>query len=157
VKTAFKDMLKGIEHEINIAAAQTIERALFGKNGLFNIGSFINKLFSGGGRFDLSSIVGGGGNLFGGFSGTGFATGTNFAPGGLALVGERGPELVNLPRGAQVIPNQVLEARRASAAGGQQVHVTNNFIVSGPIDRRSQAQIALQAGIGVQRAIARDA
>jgi tape measure domain-containing protein len=35
-----------------------------------------------------------------------FADGTNFAPGGLALVGERGPELVNLPRGSQVIPNE---------------------------------------------------
>jgi ElaB/YqjD/DUF883 family membrane-anchored ribosome-binding protein len=35
----------------------------------------------------------------------GFANGTNFAPGGLAMVGERGPELVNLPRGAQVYPN----------------------------------------------------
>ena len=33
-----------------------------------------------------------------------FATGTTFAPGGMALVGERGPELVNLPRGAKVIP-----------------------------------------------------
>lgn len=31
-----------------------------------------------------------------------FAGGTNFAPGGLALVGERGPELVNLPRGSRV-------------------------------------------------------
>ena len=34
-----------------------------------------------------------------------FANGTSFAPGGLALVGERGPELVNLPRGSQVYPN----------------------------------------------------
>ena len=34
-----------------------------------------------------------------------FAGGTPFAPGGLALVGEMGPELVNLPRGSQVIPN----------------------------------------------------
>ena len=33
-----------------------------------------------------------------------FAVGTRNAPGGLALVGERGPELVNLPRGSQVIP-----------------------------------------------------
>jgi len=32
----------------------------------------------------------------------GFANGTNSAPGGMALVGERGPELVNLPRGSQV-------------------------------------------------------
>lgn len=34
-----------------------------------------------------------------------FAHGTSFAPGGPALVGERGPEIVNLPRGSQVIPN----------------------------------------------------
>lgn len=33
-----------------------------------------------------------------------FASGTNFAPGGPALVGEQGPEIVNLPRGSQVIP-----------------------------------------------------
>lgn len=34
-----------------------------------------------------------------------FATGTRSAPGGMSWVGERGPELVNLPRGSQVIPN----------------------------------------------------
>ncbi|MYD95413.1 MAG: hypothetical protein F4Y02_17395 [Chloroflexi bacterium] len=34
-----------------------------------------------------------------------FAQGTSFAPGGMALVGEMGPELVNLPRGSQVIPD----------------------------------------------------
>ena len=33
-----------------------------------------------------------------------FAVGTRNAPGGMALVGERGPELVNIPRGASVIP-----------------------------------------------------
>jgi hypothetical protein len=40
----------------------------------------------------------------------GFADGTNFAPGGLAMVGERGRELVRLPRGSQVIPNGQTEA-----------------------------------------------
>lgn len=34
-----------------------------------------------------------------------FAGGTNSAPGGMALVGEKGPELVNLPRGARVFSN----------------------------------------------------
>lgn len=34
-----------------------------------------------------------------------YANGTGFHPGGLALVGERGPELVNLPRGASVYRN----------------------------------------------------
>ena len=32
--------------------------------------------------------------------------GTNYFGGGMALVGERGPELVNLPRGASVTPNR---------------------------------------------------
>jgi hypothetical protein len=35
----------------------------------------------------------------------GYASGTNFAPGGLAVVGERGPEVINLPRGSRVTPN----------------------------------------------------
>mgnify|MGYP000023546211 CR=1 FL=1 len=47
------------------------------------------------------------GSLFGGIRIPGFANGTNNAPGGLAVVGERGPELVNLPRGSQVIPNNM--------------------------------------------------
>jgi hypothetical protein len=34
-----------------------------------------------------------------------YASGTDYHPGGLAWVGEEGPELVNLPRGSQVIPN----------------------------------------------------
>lgn len=34
-----------------------------------------------------------------------FARGTDFAPGGVALVGERGPELMNVPRGSQIVPN----------------------------------------------------
>ncbi|WP_343347664.1 phage tail tape measure protein [Sphingomicrobium sp. XHP0239] len=41
-----------------------------------------------------------------GLSIPGFANGTNFAPGGLALVGERGPEIVNLPRGSSVYTNE---------------------------------------------------
>lgn len=40
------------------------------------------------------------------WTGPGYATGTDFHPGGLAVVGERGPELVNLPRGAQVFTNE---------------------------------------------------
>jgi hypothetical protein len=43
-----------------------------------------------------------------------FAVGTRNAPGGVALVGERGPELINLPRGSQVVP----AAQTASMMGG---------------------------------------
>ncbi|SDL20735.1 phage tail tape measure protein [Natronincola ferrireducens] len=35
-----------------------------------------------------------------------YATGTRNHPGGLALVGEKGPEIVNLPKGAQVFTNE---------------------------------------------------
>jgi TP901 family phage tail tape measure protein len=42
----------------------------------------------------------------------GFAGGTSFAPGGLSLVGERGPEIVDLPRGARVTPNNELGGMR---------------------------------------------
>ena len=53
--------------------------------------------------------------LFNSFKPGAFAGGTDYAPGGMALVGERGPELVNLPRGSQVIPNDVL---RGGMSGG---------------------------------------
>jgi len=53
--------------------------------------------------------------LFNSFKPGAFAGGTDYAPGGLAMVGERGPELVNLPRGSQVIPNDVL---RGGMSGG---------------------------------------
>lgn len=36
----------------------------------------------------------------------GYAGGTNFHPGGLAMVGERGPELVSMPRGSRVFTNR---------------------------------------------------
>ncbi|GMB83412.1 hypothetical protein NN6n1_41950 [Shinella zoogloeoides] len=84
----------------------------------------------------LSTLFGG---LFGGGASTftptttlgnylqgipGFAAGTNFAPGGPAIVGERGPELVNLPRGSQVIPNNRLPATGGAMQSGGDVHVS---------------------------------
>ena len=42
------------------------------------------------------------------------AAGTNFTSGGPTLIGENGPEVLNLPRGAQVIPNN----RIGGMAGG---------------------------------------
>ena len=57
------------------------------------------------GLFGKSGSAGGG--LFGNFASLlpHFAGGTNDAPGGPSLVGERGPEIVNLPQHAQVVPN----------------------------------------------------
>jgi TP901 family phage tail tape measure protein len=36
-----------------------------------------------------------------------FANGTNYAPGGWSMVGEKGPELLNLPGGSKIFPNGV--------------------------------------------------
>lgn len=58
----------------------------------------------------------GGGGLIGALLGgilPGFAQGTLNAPGGWAMVGEKGPELVNLPRGSRVIPNYQLRTPQA--------------------------------------------
>ncbi|MCE8470446.1 hypothetical protein LZ189_15610, partial [Rhodovulum sulfidophilum] len=54
----------------------------------------------------------------------GFARGTDSAPGGLAWVGEAGPELVNLPRGAQVIPNHRLGSLGGGSVRMGDVHVS---------------------------------
>jgi hypothetical protein len=88
----------------------------------------------------FTQLWGGGGGLmriFGAATIPGFATGTNFAPGGLALVGEQGPELVNLPRGSQV--------HTASETRGmmeQNIHVTvsvdNEGGIRAFVDRRMQ-------------------
>jgi hypothetical protein len=56
-----------------------------------------------------------------------FAGGVNNFSGGLALVGERGPELVNLPRGSDVIPNHML--------GGGNMNVILSPVVEFGYDR----------------------
>lgn len=83
-----------------------------------------------------------------------FAGGTDFAPGGAALVGEHGPELVKLPMGAQVIPNDVLQAKRNAKGGGDTtLHVTVN--VPQTTSRATADQIARETGTAIQRAMAR--
>ncbi len=63
----------------------------------------------------------------------GFASGTPFAPGGLAVVGERGPEIVNLPRGSRVFSNQ--ESRQVS--GGNTYNLNINGDIRSEVDLRS--------------------
>ncbi|OAO02716.1 hypothetical protein [Roseovarius indicus] len=74
---------------------------------------------------------------FGGTSGggiPGFASGTDYAPGGPAIVGERGIELVDLPRGSRVMSNPETQRVMAKAGGqtGQVVHVTQQVINNVP-------------------------
>jgi len=51
-----------------------------------------------------------------------FAVGTRNAPGGMALVGERGPELINLPRGSQVIPAAQTSNMLGGVTGGLEIY-----------------------------------
>ena len=84
--------------------------------------------------------------------GSAYASGTNYAPGGLALVGERGPEIVDLPRGAKVYPNGVLPA---GMGGGSAVNESNVYNIT--IDAASVKEfndivrIAQGARVGMRR------
>lgn len=119
-----KDVLGGFISDLKNgeSASEALAKAI-DKVGDKLLDLALNSLFSG-----LKG--GGGGGLLGGllslFGFPGFASGTKSAPGGLAWVGERGPELMNVPRGAQIYPSDV--SRRIAAASGrggaQQVAVT---------------------------------
>lgn len=69
----------------------------------------------------------------------GYASGTDFAPGGVAMVGERGRELVNLPRGAQVVPNHVLAGMR-SAKSQRSTTIVQNITNMPGLSRASANQ-----------------
>ncbi|MER9310102.1 phage tail length tape measure family protein [Mesorhizobium australicum] len=105
-----------------------------------------------GGLFGLLGIGGGGGSSFGtpgGFAQMlgipGYANGTDNHPGGFAIVGERGPELLNLPRGSQVMPRVPSIIAPGAPSGGYQ----DNRTIS--IDARGAQQ-----GVGeeIKRALA---
>ncbi len=99
------------------AAANDAVEAIFGKRGT-PIGGTGNKC--GGGLLGLAW------DAFKDIPG--YANGTPNAPGGLAIVGERGPELLNMPRGSQIIPDVSALAGRVSSAvqNNNAMHYTNN-------------------------------
>lgn len=82
--------------------------ALFNGGGGGGFGGLLGGLFGGGGKSDP----------WAGLRLPGFANGTNSAPGGLSIVGERGPELLNIPRGSQVVSNANI-ARALKQPAGQ--------------------------------------
>lgn len=95
---SFKDAAQGITASLSsLASAMQGGNFLSILSGVLDLGVKL----AGAGLFG-SKIAG---NINGGSRIPAYATGTDWHPGGLALVGERGPEVVNLPRGAQVYPN----------------------------------------------------
>jgi hypothetical protein len=122
----------------------------------------------------MRSLQGGLGDLFGGVTSAGgiagavgptsvggaplvpaFAGGTDFAPGGLSLVGERGPELVNLPRGSQVIPNIAL--RNSGAEGGVTVNMIEDSSRAGQVDKRDNGAGGFDLNVYVDSITAKNA
>ena len=70
------------------------------------------------------------------------ASGTSYWRGGLTWVGERGRELVNLPRGSQVFSNEQSLAMAAAGAGSKQgdtYNITIQASLDKPIDREELA------------------
>ncbi len=67
-----------------------------------------------------------------------FATGVKDFMGGLALVGERGPELINVPPGTDVFSNRESEKMLNEGLGG--IRVTN-YIEVPPIPNRAYARL----------------
>lgn len=113
-KDAFKDFANSVLRDINRIVAKELANKLFGggSTGGDFIGQLFSMLFGGGGGTGgpLAGLSGGG------MGAPGFATGTNFAPGGWAMVHR--DELIRLPRGSQVIP-----ARESRQIGSTTINV----------------------------------
>lgn len=133
-KKAGQNALNSISSKLMEMAAQNLWKSAFGGSGGGNI---LGSLFGlGGGGSPVMSGAGLGAGT-GGLSFPMFAGGTNSAPGGWSIVGEKGPELMNVPRGAQILPNGVspgggsvsapvtinIDATGADPAGLQRVQV----------------------------------
>lgn len=81
----------------------------------------------------IGSLASTGFNLGSAFQGPQFgyaANGTDFAFGGMTWVGERGPELVNLPRGSQVVPNDQI-AKWSSTNGRAATQLFQTIVLPG--------------------------
>lgn len=110
----------------------------------------------------LMQALGGGGEggmlggLFSGLFGGGRATGGPVSAGKLYEVNETGrSELLNVGGRQYLMAGQNGSVTPSAGAAGGMSQV-NHFHISGPVDRRTQQQIATAAGRGAQQAMARN-
>lgn len=111
----------------------------------------------------LMQALGGGGEggmlggLFSGLFGGGRATGGPVSAGKLYEVNERGrSELLNVGGRQYLMAGQNGSVTPSAGAAGAGMAQVNHFHISGPVDRRTQQQIATAAGRGAQQAMARN-
>ncbi|MBQ4824375.1 hypothetical protein J4729_07405 [Leisingera sp. HS039] len=118
--------------DVNSAIGSLIDRIDSGTDALRQFAVELVKIFAVRG---ISKILGGDDWLSAPLIGKN-ALGTDNWRGGLSWVGERGPEVVNLPRGAQVIPNNRLEGAFGGGGGG--------FTYAPTIDAKGASLAAVQ-------------
>lgn len=123
---------------------QSIPQAMLGSGGAGGMLSGLTKyglsLFSGSSQFSNAWLTGGIGL---------YASGTNNAPGGLSIVGERGPELLNIPQGSGVMSNHKL-MNALNESGGKSQPVNIRVDVSGA---RGNSEIEDMVSKGVRQGI----
>ncbi|KAB2789368.1 hypothetical protein F9K97_02180 [Brucella anthropi] len=131
---------------LNGASASDVLSDALGRLADRFLNSGLDALFGGGGMGGLfGGLFGGGGGFFPPIPGVGlYARGTTFAPGGTAIVGEEGPERVELPRGSKVVPNHMLGEAR-NGASNQNVNVTSDVRVSVDKDGNLKAFVQKEA------------
>lgn len=138
LKTGIEDG-KGLWGSLGEAASNALDtianKALeMAANGIWDM--IFGSLFGtggGGGGFNLGSLFGIGKN----------ADGTDNWRGGLSWVGEQGPELMNIPRGAQIIPHQ-----KSMAMTANQNQSNDNMPSIQIIDQRQRGTIKQEQGTG---------
>lgn len=124
------DVLKGLEQDIIRIVTRKLVTEPLGDaiTGALRSGTY-------GGGFDLSAIFS---NLFSGF----FAEGGYIPPGRWGVVGERGPEPAFGGRTGLTV--------QSNKAGG--MSISQQFVISGPVDKRTQSQVFAAAARGAREA-----
>ena len=158
-KFKYKEFATSIVADVNrIIIRQQIANALAGQMGAGSSGGsdILGTLFG--------ALMGSGGGMSSGAFGigvSGFAMGGQVERGRLVEVNETdGPgELFNVGNRQYLLASQSgrIEPQKASSSPKEQaLTVINNFMLSSRPDSSTQAQIAKTAGMGVQRALARN-
>ncbi len=144
---AGRTVLNSLKSEfIKLALLNPLKNLINGDKGLPTLTSAlgnIGKLF--GGKIAVGSPTVGTSGLL-----SGYATGTEYASGGMSLVGENGPEILNIPRGSRV--TQAADTRRMLTGGGHAAP-TLHFDLRGAVvtqdlldQMNAMAQAAQQGG-----------
>ena len=128
---ALKDTLSQLGQKLMNMGLDSLTNSLFGKSGTAGggiFGSLLGSLFGGGAG---GAVAGAPLNLH--------AAGTDSAPGGLSIVGEKGPEIMNVPRGAQIFSNAAsLRMTQGQPANQNNISIGGHtIIVQGNADTQS--------------------